>query len=212
MATSALTDADALAMAGRIFYELSGRRVIWPLLDTEETFTLRPGRRYQIIRLSGQPIKAVESVTYRRGTVESVLPFSRISSSKIRLDSAMFGSDLCMGEGEINVRYTYGAKPPAQILHAIQLLADELQTADSDPGACQLPTNIKSVARQGFNMTMETADEIIASGGTGVDEVDKALAYFNSTKSKRRARVVSATVPPSTRQLTRTHENGASDG
>lgn len=212
MATSALTDADALVMAGRIFYELSGRRVIWPLLDTEETFTLRPGKRYQILRLSGQPIKAVESVTYRRGTVENVLPFSKISSAKIRLDTAIFGSDICMSEGEITVRYTYGAKPPMQILSAIQALADELQKSETDPGACQLPTNIKSVTRQGLSMTMGTAEAIITSGGTGVDEVDKALAYFNSTKSMRRARVVSATVPPSTRQSTRTHENGASDG
>lgn len=212
MATSELTDAEALEMAGRIVYELTGRRVIWPLLSTEETFTLQPNRRYQIIRLSGRPISSVESVTYRRGTVETVIPHSKISSSKVKLHTTVSGNRVCMDTGELVVKYTYGSKPPAQVLHAIEILAEELQKSTTDSSACQLPTNIQSVSRQGFNMTMETAEAIMSSGGTGVDEVDKVLAYFNSTKAKRRARVVSATVPLSTRLATSTHENGATDG
>lgn len=208
---------EALAIAQRVVYELSGRRVVWPAITTTET--LKIGRS-PVIRLSGSPIIGVESahLVTQYGETISPVEFTKINSSRIRLHlgasvSASYGvsnSDFTCHSANryVEITYSYGAVPPQDLVAGTIELAEQytLLLNDESPtvGGCSLPPNARSVSSRGISVELEDTDEILSQGKTGIDSLDNAIARYNKLQVASRSRLVSPTFPPSVRSNTHT--------
>lgn len=206
MADSVIEREEALEIASRVLYELLGRRWVWPLVTTYEKFDLQSGQRW--VSLEGRPVVEIHSVVLSRpGAVDSEVDYflerkSRVVFSR-QQPTHYLGRHLVCDTGlSITVHYTYGAKPPAELLKAIERLADEIELAYNDPDECSLPDTVTSVSRQGISMQMISAADFLEQGRTGISAVDRALRYFNPAKSVRKARVYGPAKPPPRRHGT----------
>ena len=222
MTSSALNyTPEALAVAQRVVYELSGRRVVWPALTTTETFKVS---RSPVLRLSGTPVIDIESVGLVSSTGEFIsnIEFQLLNKSRIRVSLNYSGSSHVPGAASaygkvtncfecdrlIEVTYSYGARPPADMIAGIEELASQytLMLSDQPPTipGCSLPPNAKSVSTRGMSIELEDTDEILSQGKTGIDSLDNAIARYNMIQARSRSRLVSPTFPPSIRSNTHT--------
>lgn len=205
---------EALALAQRVVYELSGRRVVWPALTTTEIFPY-PKRPSSLLRLTGTPIQTVQTVEMisSEGDIIGPAEFEKINASRVRINIRGMspGSQhpaVCGSGNQIAVTYTYGAVPPGDIQAGIYLLAEEYSRllVGEEPinAGCSLPPGVKSVSSRGISLDMDDTDAKIAEGKTGIDSLDNALARYNSTGARSRSRLYSPTFPPTTRTNTHT--------
>lgn len=199
---------DTEDIATRVMYELLGRRWVYPFLTTTETVHMSGGQR--VIVLHGRPVVDVESVTLT-GTTEQ-LPYELQNLHRIRLATAPVVGGLgslpstiprigCKPTS-VDVRYTYGSKPPTEIEYAIEVLGGEMQKAMDLDESCRLPQRVTSVTRNGMSMTVLDSQDFLDDGRTGIEEVDSALARFNPGKAKRPARVFGRMIQPPIRTNT----------
>lgn len=204
---------EALKIAQRVVYELSGRRVVWPALTTTEIFKV-PRRGSSILRLTGTPVQTVQSVEMVSsfGETVSTMEFEQVNASRVRVvvRAASSPGHGCSGSdsNRIHVTYIYGARPPADLEAGIYLLAEEYTRlmAGLEPinAGCSLPPGVKSVNTRGMSLDMDDTEAKIAEGMTGVDSLDNALARYNHLRAKSRSRLYSPTFPPTTRTNTHT--------
>lgn len=88
--------------------------------------------------------------------------------------------------GTWQVSYIYGKNPPEALQFAAMILSSELVKACVGDATCRIPAGAVTVQRQGI-----TYDFNVASGKTGLYEVDQILSAFNPGGIKRRARLYS---------------------
>lgn len=81
-------------------------------------------------------------------------------------------------EGTWSVTYTRGIPPPLGTAKLVGLLAAEFLAA-CNGGKCRLPRRVRSVTRQGVSYDMADPTDVLASGKTGIPEVDLWLAAVN---------------------------------
>lgn len=207
---------EALALAQRVVYELTGRRVVWPALTTTELFTVYR-RNSTLLRMSGTPVQSVVSVELLGADGESLGPieFEQVNASRVRIKPTGYAVNsassvwICPDRHrQIAVTYMYGAKPPADLQNGIEQLAAEytLLLNGETPmhgGACSLPPNASSVSSRGISVSMEDEPDIVTEGRTGIDSLDSAITRYNNVKAATRARLISPTFPPTQRINTR---------
>lgn len=81
-------------------------------------------------------------------------------------------------EGTWSVTYTRGIPPPPGTAKLVGMLAAEFLAACTG-GKCRLPRRVRSVTRQGVSYDMADPTDVLASGKTGIPEVDLWLAAVN---------------------------------
>lgn len=199
---------DTEDIATRVMYELLGRRWVFPYMTTTETVHMTAGQ--SIIVLHGRPVVEVESVTITGSDTQ--LGYELQNKHRIRLTTppvaAGFGAlpstvpRFSCAPGSVDVRYTYGAKPPVEIEFAIEVLGGEMRKAMEQDDTCRLPQRVTSVTRNGMSMTVLDSQDFLDDGRTGIEEVDAALARFNPGKAKRPARVFGRMIQPPIRTNT----------
>jgi hypothetical protein len=91
--------------------------------------------------------------------------------------------------GDVIVTFTHGKRPPTALERAAATLAAEV-LASRVGAPCRLPDRTQSVVRQGITVAWTDKQEFLASGLTGITEVD--LAIMAARRSRRRSRVYSA--------------------
>lgn len=92
--------------------------------------------------------------------------------------------------GTWEIMYTWGKVPPAALRYAATILSSELVKACLGDATCRIPAGAVTVQRQGVTYNFD-----IATGKTGLMEVDLVLDAFNPGGRKRRARVYSPQDP-----------------
>ena len=177
---------DYVAVATQIVRRITGGRWTWPPMQVRDLFDVPPGTRF--IQLRAEPVLEVVSVEdYRTG---DPITFTRMGSNRIEITD-----NRCAARRRIDVTYNFGNRPSGVVLHAIQVLAAEMQKADVDDDECRLPSRVTTVNRQGVSWTLIDPMDFIDKGRTGIIEVDMALNSA-TTKSKARPRVFSVEHPP----------------
>lgn len=177
---------DYVAVATQIVRRITGGRWTWPPMQVRDLFDVPPGTRF--LQLRAEPVLEVVSVLdYKTG---SPIEFVRMGSNRIELVD-----NRCAGRRRIDVTYNYGNRPSAVVLHAIQVLATEMQKADVDDDECRIPSRVVTVNRQGVSWTLIDPMDFLDKGRTGIIEVDMAL-NASVTKGRARPRVFSVEHPP----------------
>ena len=98
-----------------------------------------------------------------------------------------------LGEpGTWGVRYKRGVQPPAGASTVVGQLALEFWNVCEPGMPCRLPRRWQTVNRQGMSVTKADPTDILASGRTGLAEIDTWLAAHNPRGLDRPATVVSA--------------------
>ena len=199
-----ITEEQAHDVAVRIFYELLGRRWVWPAVTTTERVEIPAGQNW--ISLEGRPVISIDSVTLKRaGNPDIEFDYVLENSYHLRLSRAIPHSlsAACFESPQaVEITYTYGAKPPVDMAAAIDDLAKEIYLSYTDSGECSLPDTVTSVSRQGLSMQLLAATELFEKGLTGVSTVDRVLNRYNPTATRRKARVFSFNKPPPRRRNT----------
>lgn len=192
---------DALSTSTRIIYELLGRRWVWPAITTTEEVDLAGGQ--QDVVLHGRPVREVLSVALD-GVIMPTDEYTLVNKHRVRILQTLPYKTFWCGNSHhtIAVRYSYGSPPPMQLDTAINVLAEELDLANSGSDECRLPERVTSISRQGISLTLVDPKEYFEKGETGIPEVDVALATFNPTRARRPVRVYSLINPPPRRSNT----------
>lgn len=105
--------------------------------------------------------------------------------------------DMDASAPSFTITYVRGSLPDALLIYAAQVLAIEFASAMVGDSRCRLPSNVRSVTRQGISY--ELAVGTFADGVTGISEVDVIIRQYNpyglasapvvaSVDSPRRAR------------------------
>jgi hypothetical protein len=204
---------NELVVAGRVLYELLGRRWVWPPVRAVEEYETT----VRTIHLAGRPVRDVFSVTVDG---EDITGYRVMSGAFIQLPrkcgglmwnsySGYFWTGLGLPNFDplnprcpppvVVVDYLYGSEAPAQVDNAIAILADEISKFYDDDDECRLPSRVREVASRGITMDLVPSEEWLTEGRTGIPEVDFAISVFNPSKAKRRARVFSADHRPGRR-------------
>lgn len=76
---------------------------------------------------------------------------------------------------EIQVDAIVGREPPIELQIAAADLACEMKKACNGDETCQLPPHVRSIARRGVAIEIESITELFESGLTGIQSVDYAL-------------------------------------
>lgn len=98
-----------------------------------------------------------------------------------------------LGEpGTWGVRYRRGVNPPAGAGTVVGQLALEFWNVCEPGKACRLPKRWQTVTRQGMTVTKADPTDILASGRTGLAEIDTWIVAHNPHGLDRPATVVSA--------------------
>lgn len=201
-----ITEEQAHEIAVRVFYELLGRRWVWPAVTTTERLDIPSGQDW--ISLEGRPVISIASVVLRRAGMNDVdVDYVLENTYRLRLSRALpaYGGTrlTCFGERpSVEITYTYGSPPPLEIEAAIDELAKEILLSYTDPDECSLPDTVTSVSRQGISMQLISTTELFDKGFVGISAVDRALNRFNPTATRRKARVFSPNKPPPQRRDT----------
>lgn len=193
-------DWDYTLMASQLFYEMLGRRMVWPMMRAVDAY---PVNRELI--LTGRPIRTIHSVTVVQPGASTVLAeenYEKYSGFRIRIAPSValprptYYRERC--QTEIHVDYTYGSRPPVAVRRAIAYYAEQLELAYTGSPECKLPKRITSIARQGINMTILDTADYLDKGRTGLPEVDAVIAMYGG-KAKARARLFTEKNPPARR-------------
>jgi hypothetical protein len=99
--------------------------------------------------------------------------------------------------GSFAVRYYDGVAPNSSLDYAAGVLALEYYKACTN-GACQLPSGVTNVVRQG--VSMEIANGLFINGYTGIKVVDSVISIYNPFGNKVRPVVMSPDVQPARTQ------------
>lgn len=99
------------------------------------------------------------------------------------------------GEGTFIVELTYGRPIPSSLKRAATVLASEFVKACTGADDCALPRSTQTIIRQGATMELFDPAEIIASGATGLYEVDLVNHALNPHRLLRAPRVYSPDLP-----------------
>lgn len=142
---------------------------------------LMPGNMF---RLRGTPVKQIVSVSVSGSAVPSA-SYELVNSSTLVATDTSWG--LCSGPV---VTYTYGVEPPALGKLAARKFADEFLKS-IDGTACDLPSSVTSVSRQGLSFEILDPQEFLKDGRIGVYEVDLFLSTVNPGRARKRPRVYS---------------------
>jgi hypothetical protein len=94
----------------------------------------------------------------------------------------------------LQVTYTRGEPVPDALLDAAATLACEFAKACANQ-PCRLPGRLSTVARQGVQLTFQNIDQLIASGFTGIPEVDQIIKAYNPYALPRPMRLWSPDLP-----------------
>jgi hypothetical protein len=98
------------------------------------------------------------------------------------------------GTGFFQVTYTRGTAVPAPLLNAAGTLACEYAKACLGE-ACQLPSRVVSIARQGVSVNLVDVDKLLERNLTGITTVDQVIAALNPHGLKGRTRLYSPDIP-----------------
>ena len=82
-------------------------------------------------------------------------------------------------DGTWSIRVRYGDTPPAPLVRAATVYANEVLKAVIDPGECNLPSRVTNVVREGLSMSVLDPQDFLEDGKTGIYEVDMAVAAYN---------------------------------
>ena len=100
------------------------------------------------------------------------------------------------GANTFIIELTYGRPIPSMLKRAATVLASELVKACSGV-ECALPKTTQTIVRQGATMELFDPAEIVASGATGLYEVDVINHALNPNHLLRAPRVYSPDLPTS---------------
>jgi hypothetical protein len=142
------------------------------------------------IRLRQQPVRKIVSLSLGGSAIPSGSYFLRN------------GSDLVVNTGTCNfslcdapeVTYKYGVAPPSAGKLAALDLANELVKGYNGE-ACELPSNVVSIQRQGVSIEMFDPADFLDRGRIGLYSVDLFIAVSNSAKANKPAKVFSPDKP-----------------
>ena len=205
-------DAEAIAAASQILFELSGRRY-GGVRNVRETYrqltprearglpipVLERGRVYNVdgtclncgcshaIKLRGTPVIDIISVS-EGSTVIPVLSPRVLDFSWLTMDPSIANS--CWGTcKDITVVYTYGTAPPPLGKMAARELAKQFILYATDSDECKIPERVTSVSREGVSWTLLDPQDFLEDGRTGIYAVDMFLKTVNPERRRMRARV-----------------------
>lgn len=159
-------------------------------IPTSRSNALLPGSR---IRLTHRPVRSITSITIGGGLVDPT------SYSTLDGDIVVRSGSWGMCDSPV-ITYQYGVAPPALGRMAARQLANELVLAAAGSDQCALPSNVRSVSRQGMSFEIFDPQDFMDKGHTGLYVVDMFLAAANPSKAKKRAKVFSPDMPRGYRQ------------
>jgi hypothetical protein len=140
------------------------------------------------VRLRGRPVQSVSEVV-SMGNVLAQADYRIVNKSVLEGTSAA-SFDPC----DVQVTYTFGARPPAAGSRAARYLADQLVKSWSGE-ECELPDRVTSVSRQGVSYTILDNQDFLADMRTGVYAVDLFIKATNPDNARKPSRVFSPDVP-----------------
>lgn len=138
------------------------------------------------LRLRGNPVVSVESVTYQGAILPPTDYFIEGSMYLVLRNGGCW--DLNSG---VEVVYTSGIRPPEAGRQAAIRLANEFILAATDAGACSLPDRVTAVSRQGVDYTILDPQDFLENGRTGIYEIDLFIKAANPINAKKKPRVFS---------------------
>lgn len=196
-----LLTAEPDDIAREVVMALLGHRWTWPYRTVIEVYTIGGTRT---VFLSGRPAREIIGVTY--ADTDEAIPCSYVCMAGSTL---IIGGRGCAEHGnggcptyrgrDLKVEYTFGSEPPATVCRAIEVLADEVQAAQSG-SECRLPERVTTVSRQGGSWTVLDPQDFLTEGRTGLYEVDLALSqYTGPNRVMARARVFTPDMMPGRR-------------
>lgn len=158
-------------------------------------------RPYPAVNLGRTDIQSVETVTI--DGVELDPGDYRLDNHQmlVRTDGGRWpccqNLALDSGEGTFIIELTYGFPIPSSLKRAATVLTSELIKACVGDEGCALPRTTQTIVRQGVTMDLFDPAEIIASGATGLYEVDLVVKALNPHRLTRAPRVLSPDLPTS---------------
>lgn len=147
------------------------------------------------LKLRGRPVYKIHSVRDRTGQIVNPSRYYLVDHSTLQARSGVPWTPC-----NIEVTYTYGSPPPASGKAAARVLATEfVKLWNGD--ACDLPSRITSIARQGVSYTILDPQDFIDDMRTGLYVVDLFLKSSNPDKARTKSRVFSPDVPRARRMV-----------
>jgi hypothetical protein len=140
------------------------------------------------VRLRGRPVQSVSEVI-SMGDVLTEADY-RIVNKNVLEGISSVSFDPC----DVQVTYTFGARPPAAGSRAARYLADQLVKSWSGD-ECELPDRVTSVSRQGVSYTILDNQDFLAEMRTGVYAVDLFIKATNPDNARKPSRVFSPDLP-----------------
>ena len=153
------------------------------LVQTHQSY----GTRF---RLRRQPVRKIHEISIGGQILPSGSYYIRNRAEAV-IEPAQCGG-LCDGP---LVTYTYGVPPPSAGKLAAIELANELILDYNGDGACNLPSRISDIQRQGISIQIYDPQEFLDKGRLGLFKVDLFLASVNPGRALKPARVVSPDMP-----------------
>lgn len=203
---------SSIQIASQILYKLTGEKFQGVHTVTEKynpnasssshtTPALINGNMYNIPRSAGNDGKLYLRHRPVREIIEIVEMGSVLPQTSFELRNRTFVVKknrtpwLSDYTNELEVTYSYGAKPPLAGKLAAIKLANELNLSMVGSSDCALPSRVSSVARQGVQITMLDPQEFLEQGRTGLYEVDLFLKTYNPDKAKKKSKLFVAGRP-----------------
>lgn len=143
------------------------------------------------IKLPRAPLTAITAVTV------GGLPFADYSARRTGWVERTDGQPWGVCDGDVSITYTYGDPPPAGGRDAAITLGVEIARDWVHSGLCRLPARTSSVTRQGISFEVESSQEFLDKGLTGIYSVDLWLRAVNPYGVDAGAIVWSPDVPVS---------------
>lgn len=208
-----ITRDEAVEIAHRTMYDLLGRRWVWPPVTLIERVDLVAGQDW--ISLEGRPVISISEILIIKPNAEVLMlapDYVLENGYRIRFtgntmtrlpflySSPVISSGCSSGTWSAEIAYTYGSRPPTEILRAIEDLASEFELAYNNPDECRLPDTVTSISRQGLTMQVLSGADLLSKGLTGISSVDRVIEKYNPAHVRRKARVYSINKPPPNRR------------
>lgn len=194
---------EMMMSASEILYELTGRQwrgqaqskvrlepgdgtgPVWAPADgavQRTAVTSWGGRGRSIIKLPSSPVRSIDEVIVGEAALPSTAYWCDTAGLLERADCGSWPCD-----GSLTVTYTHGVAPPVGGQRACAVLAVELGKAAVGDGSCRL-RNFQTITREGVTMAAVNLREALASGLTGLYEVDLWILATNPQRMKSRAK------------------------
>lgn len=191
---------ESQAAATRIMLGLTGRRWTWPRRRVIEEYWVP--ETVSTVVLSGRPVSGINSVTDPNGNALTYqlsdafrLYLPQLANSVWPFPWATYDSPGGYYPGvnrswgtKVTIDYVYGNPPPQDMQKAIDEFAVNLDAWGTD--ACQFPSRVTSVSREGVSWTILDPQQFLDGGKTGLYWPDLVISVYGN-KVKARARVFS---------------------